>query len=152
RLAPFGFAFHARFPSRALGARDILGFAFRAGGPDLGLLLLSGLAAALLGLLAPFATGRLIDRAIPSGDDVRVLALVGGLAMAGVAIIAMSVLRTLTVMRFEARIALAMQAAIVDRVVSAPAAFFRGFSSGDLAMRLGSVNVVQRTLTGSALA
>ena len=152
RLAPFGFAFHARFAPRALGARDILGFALRAGGPDLGLLGLAGIVAALLGLLTPFATGRLIDHAIPSGDEGRVLGLVAGLAVAGLALVGLDALRTLSVMRFESRIAVAMQAALVDRVVSAPATFFRRFSSGDLALRLGSVNIVQRTLTGSTLA
>ena len=55
-------------------------------------------------------------------------------------------------LRFEARIAVAMQSALVDRVVSAPARFFRAFSSGDLALRMGSVNTVLRTITGSTVA
>ena len=152
RLAPFAFAFHRRFPLRPLAARDILRFAVREGGPDLGLMLLAGLAAALVGLLTPLATGHLIDRAIPAGNDMRVLALVAGLGLAGVATIAVDALRSLAVMRFEARVALGMQAALVDRLVCAPPAFFRRFSSGDLALRLGSVNVVQRTLTGSTIA
>jgi ATP-binding cassette subfamily C protein len=44
-----------------------------------------------------------------------------------------------------------MQAALVDRVVCAPTQFFRDFSSGDLAMRMGSVNTLQRTITGSTI-
>jgi ATP-binding cassette subfamily C protein len=44
-----------------------------------------------------------------------------------------------------------MQAAIVDRVIAAPAQFFRGFSSGDLALRVGCVNTVQRAITGSTI-
>src|SRR5690606_11611809 len=55
------------------------------------------------------------------------------------------------VLRFESRIAVDLQAALVDRVVSAPAAFFRRFASGDLALRLGSVHSVQRAVTGSTL-
>jgi ATP-binding cassette subfamily C protein len=54
-------------------------------------------------------------------------------------------------MRFEMRIGVGMQAALVDRVVSAPARFFRGYASGDLALRMGSVNSVQRTITGSTI-
>jgi NHLM bacteriocin system ABC transporter ATP-binding protein len=152
RLAPFAYAFHRRFAARPLAAADMLRFALREGGPDLGLLMLAGLVAALVGLLTPLATGHLIDRAIPAGDDARVLGIVAGLAVAGFAVMAVDVLRTLAAMRFEARVALATQAALVDRLVSAPAAFFRGFASGDLALRLGSVNVVQRTLTGSTIA
>src|SRR5207237_9434319 len=70
---------------------------------------------------------------------------------AGVSIITLELLRSLAVMRFESRIGVAMQAALVDRVVSAPARFFRDFSSGDLALRMGSVNTIQRTITGSTI-
>jgi ATP-binding cassette subfamily C protein len=54
-------------------------------------------------------------------------------------------------MRFESRTGVAMQAALVDRVMSAPARFFREFASGDLALRMGSVNTIQRTITGSTI-
>src|SRR6185437_6782415 len=80
-----------------------------------------------------------------------IVAVIGGLGVAGIALAILEVLRTLVMLRFEARSGVAMQAAIVDRVVSAPATFFRRFSSGDLALRIGSVNTVQRTLTGAAL-
>ncbi|HET7731011.1 MAG TPA: ATP-binding cassette domain-containing protein [Usitatibacter sp.] len=151
RLSPFAFAFHARLPNRALGAADILRFAFRQGGPDVVLMLLAGLTAALVGLLAPAVTGRLIDRAIPAGDLGTVAGMIAALAVAGVALVGLEVLRTIAVLRFESRIGAGMQAALVDRVVSAPAAFFRRFSSGDLAMRMGSVNTVQRTVTGTTV-
>ena len=107
--------------------------------------------AALVGLFMPAATGWLIDQAIPSQASRTVESIIAGLAVAGVAIIALDVLRSLAVMRFESRIGVAMQAALVDRVVSAPARFFREFSSGDLALRMGSVNTIQRTITGSTI-
>jgi len=151
RLSPFAFAFHRRFAPRALGTRDMLRFAAEHGGRDLALLLAAGLAAGLIGLFTPLATGWLIDRVIPAGAMARVEAIIAGLAVAGVAIIALDVLRSLAVLRFESRIAVAMQAALVDRVVSAPAKFFRAFTSGDLALRMGSVNTIQRTITGSTI-
>ncbi len=151
RLSPFAFTFFRRFEKRALGARDMLRFAARHGGRDLGLLLIAGFVAALVGLFTPIATGWLIDRAIPSGAVGTVQAIIAGLAVAGVSIIALEALRALAVMRFEARIGVALQAALVDRVVCAPARFFRNFSSGDLALRMGSVNTIQRTITGSTI-
>ena len=151
RLAPFAFTFHPRFAARAMGGRDILGFAFTHGGSDMGLLLVAGFAAALIGLLTPAATGWLIDRAIPSKDGADVAGIVAALGLAGVALIALDILRSFAVLRFEARIGVAMQAALVDRVISAPARFFRDFSSGDLALRMGSVNSVQRVITGSTI-
>ncbi|MEO5691709.1 MAG: ATP-binding cassette domain-containing protein [Usitatibacter sp.] len=152
RLAPFAFSFHGRFPARALKARDILRFAFSEGGPDLGLLLMAGIVSALVGLLTPMATGWLIDKAIPGGSGAPILGVIAALGLAGIALIALDILRTYAVLRFEARIGVAMQAALVDRVVSAPVSFFRNFSSGDLALRMGSVNIVLRTITGSTIA
>jgi len=151
RLAPFAFTFHARFAPRALTGRDILRFAFSHGGHELGLLLTAGFAAALVGLLTPVATGWLIDRAIPARAASMVAGIVAALGLAGVALIALDILRAFAVLRFETRIGVAMQAALVDRVVSAPARFFRDFASGDLALRMGSVNTVQRTLTSSTI-
>jgi ATP-binding cassette subfamily C protein len=151
RLAPFAFTFYRRFERRALGARDMLRFALVNGGRDLGLLLIAGLVAALVGLFTPIATGWLIDRAIPAGAAGTVQAIIAALAVAGVAIVTLEVLRALAVMRFESRIGVAMQAALVDRVISAPARFFRGYSSGDLALRMGSVNTIQRAITGSTI-
>jgi ATP-binding cassette subfamily C protein len=151
RLSPFAFTFYRRFEKRPVGARDMLRFATLHGGSDLGLLLIAGFVAALVGLFTPIATGWLIDRAIPSGATGTVQAIIAGLAVAGVSIIALETLRAMAVMRFEARIGVAMQAALVDRVVCAPAQFFRNFASGDLALRMGSVNTIQRTITGSTI-
>ncbi|MEO7741634.1 MAG: ATP-binding cassette domain-containing protein [Usitatibacter sp.] len=151
RLAPFAFTFHRRFPPRPLAARDILRFAVTAGGNDVVLLVLAAMIAALIGLLTPVATGWLIDKAIPAGAVGNVGALIAALALAGISVVGLEVIRSLAVLRFEARIGVAMQAALVDRVVSAPARFFRDFASGDLALRMASVNAVQRTLTGATL-
>ncbi len=151
RLAPFAFTFYRRFDTRALGARDMLRFAAAHGGQDLLLLLIAGFAAGLVGLFTPIATGWLIDHAIPSRATQTVQSIIAGLALAGVTIVALDVLRSLAVLRFESRIGVAMQAALVDRVICAPARFFRDFSSGDLALRMGSVNTIQRTITGSTI-
>jgi len=151
RLAPFAFTFYRRFDPRKLNAADMLRFAATHGGRDLMTLLMAGFIAALVGLFMPAATGWLIDQAIPSQASRTVESIIAGLAVAGVAIIALDVLRALAVMRFESRIGVAMQAALVDRVVSAPARFFRDFSSADLALRMGSVNTIQRTITGSTI-
>jgi ATP-binding cassette subfamily C protein len=151
RLAPFAFTIHPRFPARAMQAADVLRFAFSEGRRDLALLLMAGLVAALVGLFTPIATAWLIDNAIPSGSGRSVGALIAALGLAGVALIALELLRGFAVLRFEVRIGMAMQSALIDRVVSAPVAFFRGFSSGDLALRMASVTTVLRTITGSTI-
>ena len=151
RLAPFAFTFHPRFARRALGVGDLLRFAFAQGRGEILLILLAAITAALVALLSPIATGFLIDRAIPARDTERLAFIMAALAVAGVALIGVELIRSLAVMRFEARLGIATQAALVDRVISAPAAFFRRFASGDLALRMGAVGSVQRALTGSVI-
>lgn len=151
RLAPFAFAFYRRFEPQALGTRAVLRFAIEHARADVGVILATGLLAALVGLLTPVATGRLIDRAIPAGSASMALAIVAGLAAAGIAAIVLEVLRSIAALRFEGRTSVAIQAAVLDRVIGAPAKFFRAFSSGDLALRLGAVNAVQRTVTGASI-
>jgi len=151
RLSPFAWVFHRTFEPRPLGTMDILRFALGHARGDFAMLLACGLAAALAGLVTPVATGRLIDKAIPAGSGSLVLMLVAGLAAAGLAIVALEAIRAIAAMRLEARTGLAIQAAVLDRIIGAPARFFRAFSSGDLAMRLGAVNTVQRSVTGAAI-
>jgi ATP-binding cassette subfamily C protein len=77
--------------------------------------------------------------------------VIAGLAVAGLALIALEMVRALALMRFEARTGVAVQAAILDRVISAPATFFRSFASGDLSMRMSAANTVQRAIAGAAI-
>ena len=151
RLAPFAYSLEERFPSRPLGVVDVLRLALAPLRADLALLLLVSLAAALAGLVVPVATGALIDRAIPAGSERLVFALVAGVAAAGLAAIALGMLRSIASLRIEARAGVRLQAALLDRVMRAPARFFRGFASGDLALRLAAVGTVQRTLTHAAI-
>jgi ATP-binding cassette subfamily C protein len=151
RLSPFGFTFYRRFPERSMSAIDIVRFGLRGNGGDIGVLLLAALLAALLGLLIPVISGKLIDVVIPAGDAGRAWQLVGGLFVAGIAALLFDAMRTVAVLRVEARGGVGMQAAILDRVISLPATFFRRFSSGDLSLRMAAVNAIQQAATGSTV-
>lgn len=151
RLSPFAHTFHRVFEPRALGTRDVMRFAWSHDRRDIAMLVGVGFIGALIGLLTPIATSHLIDNAIPLREGALVAQIVAGLAAAGLAVVALDVLRTAATFRFESRTGVCVQAAILDRVIGAPASFFRGFSSGDLALRMGAVNAVQRTITGSTI-
>jgi NHLM bacteriocin system ABC transporter ATP-binding protein len=151
RLAPFAHTFHRVFEPRELGTRDVMRFAWSHDRRDLAMLGGIGLVAALIGLLTPIATSQLIDFAIPLREGALVAQVIAGLACAGLAVVALDVLRTAATFRFESRTGVCVQAAILDRIIGAPPKFFRAFSSGDLALRMGAVNAVQRTITGSTI-
>lgn len=150
-LAPFAFTLHERFPARMLGAKDVMRVALAPLRSDLAIVLAVSLISALVALMAPVATGELIDRAIPASSIPQALAMVAGVAVAGLAAIALGVLHTIATLRVESRACLNLQAALLDRVITAPARFFRRFASGDLSLRLAAVGTVQRTLTDAAL-
>ncbi len=141
RLAPFAFTFHRTFAKRPLGARDLMTLALGNDFRDVAMVLLTGLAAALVGMLTPIATARLIDRAIPTHDAGMIAVVIAGLAVAGISLTLFEVLRSLAVLRVDGRTGIATQAAILG--------FFRTYSSGDLAQRLAGVNTVQRAITGA---
>ncbi len=149
RLGPFAYTFHRTFERKALGARDLMSLALGNDFRDLGVVLALGLLAALLGLLTPIATARLIDGAIASGATGTIAEIIAGLAIAGISLVALDVLRAIAILRVEGRTGIATQAAILDRIISAPSRFFRTYTSGDLAQRLAGVAGVQRAITSS---
>ena len=150
RIAPFAFTFHRTFERRAVGTREVLALALGRDFGDLAVVVLFGLVAALIGLLTPIATARLIDTVIPAGESPTIAAIIAGLAVAGLALVALEVLRSIAELRLEGRTGIATQAAVLDRVIGAPSRLFRAYSSGDLALRLGAVNTVQRAITAAA--
>ncbi len=152
RLAPFAFTFYRTFERKPLGAPDLMTLAYANDFRDVAMVFAMGLLAALLGLLTPIATARLIDRAIPSGATGTIVEIIAGLAVASLALIGIDVLRSLALLRVDGHTGVAVQAAVIDRLISAPSRFFRQFSSGDLAQRLAGVSQVQRAITNAVIA
>ena len=152
RLAPFAFTFYRTFERKPLGARDLMTLAYANDFRDVAVVFAMGLLAALLGLLTPVATARLIDRAIPSGAAGSITEIIAGLAVASLALIGIDVLRSLALLRVDGHTGVIVQAAVIDRLISAPSRFFRQFSSGDLAQRLAGVSQVQRAITHAVIA
>ncbi len=151
RLAPFAFTFYRTFPNRALSALDIVKFGVQGKAKDVWILLLASLVAGMLGLLVPVVSGKIIDRVIPAADKLLLWQYISGLLVAGLSVLLFDTLRTVAVLRIEARAGIAVHAAILDRVISLPVTFFRKYSSGDLSVRMAAVNSIQHAVTGSTI-
>ncbi len=150
-IAPMAATLYAPFPDRKLTLFDLLRFGLGRSKADIAVILLMGALAALLGMAVPIATGLVFDSIVPGHEHSR-LAQVGAALMAAAAgITAFHVASDLTTLRLEGRIAAALQAAVVDRILRLPARFFATYSSADLAMRALVVEQVRKTLTGVAL-
>ena len=151
RLSPFAYTFYRIFPKEKLTAFDVIKFGIEGKGKDVLVLLLASVLAGALSLLVPVVSGKIIDRVIPAFDQFQLWQYIIGLMVAGLSVLLFDTLRTVAVLRIEARAGLSVQAAILDRIISLPVTFFRRYSSGDLALRMAAVNSIQHAVTGSTI-
>ncbi len=151
-LAPEGYTFYPPFPDRPLTAKDLVAYGLRGLRADLVRVLLTGVAGGLLGALVPIAAKQVVDVAIPQAHQGLTLAIVLGLVIAAASAMLFEIIRQFAVLRIQTRLDAGVQAAIWDRLLSLPAQFFRGYSSGDLAVRAMGINTISQMVTGATLA
>ncbi|MBD2069522.1 NHLP bacteriocin export ABC transporter permease/ATPase subunit [Leptolyngbya sp. FACHB-671] len=150
-VVPFAYMFYRPLPDRALKAIDLLRFALKNRAKDLLMILLTGIAVTLLGMLTPYATSILIDSAIPDGDRGLLLQVGLGLFVVAIGIALFRLAQGLFLLRLETSSDAATQAAVWDRLLTLPVSFFRQYTVGDLQSRVMSVSQIRRQLGGTTL-
>jgi len=150
-LGPFGYAFYRPFPRKALNALDLLVFGVHGLWRDVCWVLGLSMLAGLLGMMTPIATGKLIDSLIPSADVPAIWQMVGALFAAAVASTMFQIANSISMLRIESKMDGAVQSAVWDRVLKLPVPFFRLYSAGDLAMRIGGINTIRHALSGATV-
>ncbi len=150
-VSPVAYTFYRSLPDKTLNALILLKFALKGRGRDLLIILLSGVAATLLGMVTPQANAILIDNAIPDSD--KGLLLQVGLALLVVAIAGalFRLTQGFAVLRVESVSDADTQAAVWDRLLNLPVSFFRHYTTGDLQSRVTSVSTIRRQLSGTTL-
>jgi ATP-binding cassette subfamily C protein len=151
QLSPFAHCFFRSFPSSRLQFGDLVRFSMHYASRDFAWLIGLGLLTGTLGLLAPLATAYVFDALIPSSERGEVLHLTAALIAVAIAATMFTMARSMAVLRIESRTNYGLQAAVWDRALSLPAAFFKRFSSGDLAGRLSAINAVRQAVSGATL-
>jgi NHLM bacteriocin system ABC transporter ATP-binding protein len=151
-LGDTAFMFFRSFPDQVIGMLDLLRFGLAGTRRDLLRIVCVGALGGLLGLFTPFATGLLIDSVIPSAQAGELVQLVLLLLTAALGISAFELSRAIAMLRVDARVGNAAQAAIMHRLLHLPAAFFRRYSAGDLADRAFSIARILDLLSNTAQA
>lgn len=151
-LADIAFMFFRKFPQYAIGMRDLLRFGMVGVSRDLLFLIGCGVLGGILGLSTPYGTGLLIDTVIPNAQSDQLIQLVLLLITTAVGMSAFKLTRSLAMLRIQGRMGNASQAAIIDRLLHLPAAFFRQYSTGDLAQRAFAIDSILTLLTGTTQA
>jgi NHLM bacteriocin system ABC transporter ATP-binding protein len=150
-LEPFAYTFYRRLPTEKLRIRDLLRFGMFGCRRDLITIAITGLAAAVLALATPLATGLVFDTIIPGAQRSQLLQVALTLMVAEIAIALFDGARSFAILRVEGRLGGALQTALWDRLLDLPAKFFRDFSSGDLATRAAGVDEIRRALSATAV-
>jgi NHLM bacteriocin system ABC transporter ATP-binding protein len=138
-------------PDAAPGPGGLLRFALAGGGPLGARLILASLAASVLGLGVPLATGVLVQDVIPASSRGDIVLLGAGLAAAALGTACVNLVRAILLLQIESRLDLNTQPALFDRLLRLPPAFFKRFGAGDLADRAMGVQELRQVLTGNTL-
>lgn len=150
-LKPFGCVLYRSFPANALSAFDLLKFGLLGCGRELAVIVVMGIAAGLMGVATPYATGVIFDQLIPGSERTGLMSMCAFLLIIGISTALFTFARSFAVLRLEGKMDVSIQAAVWDRLLGLPVSFFRNYSSGDLAQRSLGIAVIRQTITGSTL-
>jgi ATP-binding cassette subfamily C protein len=150
-LTPFAYACYRPFPAGDLRARDLLRFGARGIRSDIRTLVGTAIGVGIFGTITPYLTGRIFDAAIPQADRGMLVAFGFALMASAIAVSLFKLVQGVAAVRIQARVEAAIQSAMWDRVLSLPAAFFRAYPAGDLADRVGGVDVIQSLISGAGV-
>lgn len=150
-LVPVAYMFYRSLPDKALTALALLRFALKGRARDLLVILFTGIAVTLLGMLTPQATAIIIDNAIPDSDRGLLLQVGLGLLVAALGAALFQIAQGFAMLRIETAGDASTQAAVWDRLLKLPISFFRKYTTGDLQSRVSSISTIRRQLSSRTL-
>ena len=147
-----GIVLYKPLPQKKLGVRDLIRYMRNSlAASDLTMVLMATFAVTLIGLVMPRLVKALTGPVLQSGST---RALVG-IAICMVCVSASSQLMTsvrgLAVSRLDLKTSVAVQSAMMMRIMSLPASFFRQYSPGELRSRAMSVSQLCNILLGMVM-
>lgn len=149
-LLPQAHQFYRPLPAGASTPLALLRTAARGTGRDIAFVIGIGVATGSLGMLVPWLTALVFDRIIPGAERRLLLELCVVLAAVYVSLGLFDLARGFVLTRVQARIDTTLEAAVWDRLLSLPLAFFRRFSAGDLSARAAGFGCIRDVLVESA--
>jgi NHLM bacteriocin system ABC transporter ATP-binding protein len=135
------------FPPRHLDVRTLLGFGLRGSRRDSAITVVLGLAGAMLAGAIPPAIALLFDTVVPAADRNALIVVTVALILFACVATTLEFARGMLIVRIQARLTTALQLALMDRLLSLPAPFFRAFGVGDLASRVTGVDQIDQYLS-----
>ncbi len=144
------FCFYKAFPLKKLGIRDLITFMIK-GIPkaDIIYVLMAFLTVQLLGMFtAPYITKIIYGILIPSGSAKLILPIFSFLIGMGLGKIIINMNKSIMLGKFLRELNILVNSAIMMRMFSLPTKFFKNYSSGELASRMGYISSLCQTVVG----
>ncbi len=149
QIAKDAFACYAGFPARALKILDLLKFMFhQCWKADYRTILLTSIVAGLIPLVSPVITETVFQDIIPILDRQGLATVTQALMVTSFTTAALSIVRSVAVMRIETKIEIGSEAALWGRLLSLPTKFFRRYTVGELAGRMGGLSAIKGIVSG----
>lgn len=144
--------FYRPLPEHALGMRDIAKFLLRSvNRRDWVLVALAAAAVAVLGMVLPAVNEFIFGTVIDVGSVSLVVSVAVVLLCITFAQLVIKAIKSLLMARIHTTVSVSLEAALMMRVLSLPASFFKEYSAGNLAMRVKSIQAVATTLENVVL-
>ena len=142
-LSSNGLCFYKPMPARKLGVHDLLMHAVKSLSlSDLTYIGVITLLITLVSMVTPYLTKIIYSQLIYSKNLSALNALFIFMVAATISITLLQIARSLVLSRIEVKINTAVNASVIMRLINLPAAFFKKFSSGELAQRASSATAL----------
>ena len=140
-------AFYKPFPEGKIGMKGFLRHILQnITAADVFLIVLATLFVTLIGFIAPKVNEILFSRIVPSGSIHALIAITVFLISSSLSAMLLKSVNDMLVSRLTMRVGVSTEAAVMMRILSLPADFFKDYGAGELANRAGSVNELVKQL------
>ena len=146
------FCFYKAFPLTSLKIKDLIKFMITSiTKADVVFVLAAMLIVQLLGMLTPYTTKIIYDILIPSNSKSLILpiaSLLFGITLGSTII---GITKNVIMNRFQSRLTLSVNSAIMIRFFSLPTGFFKDYTAGELASRMGYIASICQMIVSAVL-
>ncbi|MDR1271962.1 MAG: NHLP bacteriocin export ABC transporter permease/ATPase subunit [Clostridiales Family XIII bacterium] len=140
-VKPDAVCFYKALPNRALTIKDIANFMKEnMAVSDLAVIGAISLAISMLGLFMPYITQLIFSDIIPSGRGMLVISVSFLLFGVSVASLLTGITKNLLRTKVTTKLDVALQSAVMSRMINLPTQFFAKFNAGELSTRMSSVS------------
>ncbi len=145
-------AFYKPLPLKEIGISDLMRYILGTLSPaDFVMTGASALAVTLIGMLSPKLNNLLFSRVIEDGSTQILLAITVFMICVTLSSLLINGVKSLIIARINTKMSISVQAAVMSRLMSLPAGFFKNYSSGELSARVQCSNSLCEMLVSVAL-